>query len=85
MEKAVAEVYEFAIDDLKNGGRLLGEIYFPYIYANPKFVEEYKKADEHAPERVAADFIACMCDDYFLSFYNKYIGRLDLKKTDYFD
>ena len=85
MEKAVAEVYELAIDDLKKGGRLLGEIYFPYIYANPKFVEEYKKADEHAPERVAADFIACMCDDYFLSFYNKYIGRLDLKKTDYFD
>lgn len=85
MEKAVAEVYEFALDDLKKGGALLGRIYFPYIYANPKFVEEYRKADENAPERVAADFIACMCDDYFLSFYNRYLGRLDIRKTDYFD
>ena len=29
-------------------------------------------------ERVAADFIASMCDKYFISFYNKYIGELQL-------
>ena len=85
MEKAVEEAYEFVLSDLRAGGKLLDEIYFPYIYANPSSVQAYKKADENAPERVAADFIASMCDDYFLSFYNRYLGRLELKRTDYFD
>ena len=85
MEKAVEEAFEFVLSDLRAGGKLLDEIYFPYIYANPSSVQAYKKADENAPERVAADFIASMCDDYFLSFYNRYLGRLELKRTDYFD
>ena len=85
MAKAVEEAYEFVLSDLRAGGKLLDEIYFPYIYANPSSVQAYKKADENAPERVAADFIASMCDDYFLSFYNRYLGRLELKRTDYFD
>ena len=85
MQAAVEEAYEFALDDLLHGGRLLGKIYFPYIYAKADFVEAYRRADREHPERVAADFIACMCDDYFLSFYNRYLGKLELKKTDYFD
>ena len=85
MAKAVGEAYEFAIDDLKGGKGVLDKIYFPYIYANLDFVRAYRLDDKDRPERVAADFIASMCDDYFLSFYNRYIGRLELKKTDYFD
>ena len=85
MAKAVGEAYEFAIDDLKGGKGVLDKIYFPYIYANLDFVRAYRLDDKDRPERVAADFIASMCDDYFLSFYNRYIGKLELKKTDYFD
>ena len=85
MERAVKEVFEFAIDDLKGGKGVLESIYFPYIYANPDRVAQYRAADKDRPERVAADFIAGMCDDYFLSFYNRYIGKLEIGKTDYFD
>ncbi|MDE6550883.1 MAG: HD domain-containing protein [Clostridia bacterium] len=85
MQTAFKQAYEFVYNDAKEGQNILNKIYYPYIYANKACVEEYKMENAAYPERVAADFIASMCDKYFISFYNKYIGELQLPIKDYFD
>ena len=85
MKEAFLQAYEFVYNDAKNGQNILNKIYYPYIYANKACVDVYKSDNKSHPERVAADFIASMCDKYFISFYNKYIGELQLPIKDYFD
>ncbi|MDE5618128.1 MAG: HD domain-containing protein, partial [Clostridia bacterium] len=84
-ELAFVQAYEFILHDALGAGKLLDEKYYPYIYANKNCVAMYKENNLKYPERIAADFIASMCDRYFISFYNKYIGKLQLPMHDYFD
>lgn len=85
MQQAFYDVFDFLYEDMKKGAPVTEKLYFPYIYANPDSVIAYREDNRETPERVVTDFIASMCDDYFISFHNKFIGTLDIARTDYFD
>jgi len=52
--------------------RLVEELYFYYLKHIEFLPEEFKKyAEEDGPERVAADYIACMTDHYAITDYER--------------
>jgi dGTPase len=58
------------IKDLEKVNRVVKDLY-DYYTTNSNVIADYKKVESDSPERVAADYISGMTDNYALNIYQK--------------
>lgn len=76
LEGIFHEVYEFLLDDItRNNSKIVKKYYVASIHPNVKVSEDYFARNLKYPERVCADYLACMSDEYLLDFYSNFISH----------
>jgi len=83
----MVEIYEQLLDDLKNQ-RLTSPIFTHHIsYVNSTHYKRIKPYEDSEPNRIVADYIASMTDNYFVDLYSYMFPRSDLcvQYKGYFD
>lgn len=87
--KIYNSIFDFLYKDATSDMSVLRNCYLKYLdYA--KGADAYCLKNKNYPERICADFISSMCDDYMLSFYEFFkkdnpLWQENVKKIDYFE